>query len=188
MQQIWETRKRHPRDGLEAAIASGFERSKHTALLEKMPTSPHCTRPIKEWLTAGGVDRDIGRPTADGTPQGGVASPLCAHSALHGLEDGVQHAGGPGTHPVHGKQFPHRTDCLRYADDLVVLHNPGEGIQRGTEALQAWLTGRGRERKDAKTRGAHTLAALEAGNGNVGCNFLGFPSRQFPVGKYQAKK
>jgi RNA-directed DNA polymerase len=188
VQQIWETIKIQPRYVLDADIARCFDRIHPTALLEKMHTSPHCARPLKEWRKAGVVERDILRPTEDGTPQGGVASPLVANMALHGLEDGVQQAGGPGTQTVNGKKFTHRTYCLRYADDFVVLHNTWEGIQRGTEALQAWLKGMGRALKDAKTRCAHTLEAQEECNGNVGFTFLGLTIRQFPVGTYKSKK
>ncbi len=119
---------------------------------------------------------------------GSVASPLLANIALHGLEDVVKQAGGPGTHTVNGKKFTHRTYCIRYADDFVVLHNTWEGIQRCKEAIQEWLKGMGLELKDAKTRFAHTLEAKEECNGNVGFNFLGFTIRQFPVGKYKSKK
>lgn len=43
----------------------------------------------------------------------------------------------------------------------------------------------GLELKDAQTRCAHTLEEKEACGGNVGCDFLGFTVRQFPVGKHQ---
>src|SRR6266516_2727575 len=56
------------------------------------------------------------------------------------------------------------------------------------DAHQEWRKGMGRELKDTKTRFAHTLEAKEECNGNVGFNFLGFTIRQFPVGKYKAKK
>jgi RNA-directed DNA polymerase len=114
---------------------------------------------------------------------GSVASPLFANIALHGLEDVVKQAGGPGTHTMNGKKFTHRTYCIRYADDFGVLHNTWEGIQRCKEAIQAWLKGMGLARKDAQTRFAPTLEANEECNGNVGFNFLGFTIRQFPVGK-----
>jgi RNA-directed DNA polymerase len=188
VQQIWETIKIQPRYVLDADIASCFDRINQAALLEKIHTSPHFARPIKAWLKAGVVDRGTFRPTEDGTPQGGVASPLLANIALHGLEDVVKHAGGPGTHTVNGKKFTHRTYCIRYADDFVVLHNTWEGIQRCKEAIQAWLKGMGLELKDAKTRFAHTLETKEECNGNVGFNFLGFTIRQFPVGKYKSRK
>jgi RNA-directed DNA polymerase len=74
VQQIWETIKIQPRYVLDADIASCFDRINQAALLDKMHTSPHFARPIKEWLKAGVVDRDIFRPTEDGTPQGGVAT------------------------------------------------------------------------------------------------------------------
>ncbi len=76
VQQIGETIKIQPRYVLDAAIASCFDRIHHAALLEKRHTSPHFARPLKEWLKAGVVDRDVLRPTEGGTPQGGVASPL----------------------------------------------------------------------------------------------------------------
>src|SRR6266436_6337313 len=188
VQQIWEIIKIQPRYVLDADIASCFDRINQAALLEKMHTSPHFARPIKEWLKAGVVDRDIFRPTEDGTPQGGVASPLLANIALHGLEDVVKQAGGPGTHTVNGKKFTHRTYCIRYADDFVVLHNTWEGIQRCKEAIQEWLKGMGLELKDAKTRFAHTLEEKEECGGNVGFDFLGFTIRQYPVGKYVSRK
>jgi RNA-directed DNA polymerase len=188
VQQIGEIIKSQPRYGLDADIASCFARIKQAALLEKIHTSPHFARPLKAWLKAGVVDRDIFSPTEAGTPQGGVASPLFATIALHSLADVVKRAGGPATHTVNGKKFTHRTYCIRDADDFVVLHNPWEGIQRCKEAIQEWLKGMGLALKEAPTRFAHTLEAKEACNGNVGFDFLGFPIRQFPVGKYKSKK
>jgi hypothetical protein len=57
---------------LDADIASCFDRIDHKALLEKINTSPHVARPIREWLKAGVVDNGICMPTEAGTPQGGV--------------------------------------------------------------------------------------------------------------------
>ena len=42
---------------------------------------------IRDWLTAGVFERGKGfAPTEEGTPQGGVISPLLLNVALHGLE------------------------------------------------------------------------------------------------------
>ena len=60
-----------------------------------MATSPFFARPIRQWLKAGVVDQETFMPTQEGTPQGGVLSPLLANIALHGLEDVVKKAGGP---------------------------------------------------------------------------------------------
>ena len=76
---------------------------------------------------------------------------------------------------MNGKKFTHRTYCIRYADDFVVLHNTWEGIQRGKEAIQEWLKGMGLELKDAKTRFAHTLETKEECNGNGVSTSLALP-------------
>jgi RNA-directed DNA polymerase len=54
---------------LDADIASCFDRIDQKALLEKINTSPHFARPIREWLKAGVVDNGIFMPTEAGTPQ-----------------------------------------------------------------------------------------------------------------------
>ena len=74
--QIFEIIKHTPRYVLDADIASCFDRIDQKALLEKINTSPHFARPIREWLKAGVVDNGICMPTEAGTPQGGVLSPL----------------------------------------------------------------------------------------------------------------
>jgi RNA-directed DNA polymerase len=138
IQQTFITIARQPRYVLDADIASCFDKIDQAALLEKMNTSPHFARPIKEWLTAGVVDSGLFMPTDRGTPQGGVLSPLLANIALHGLEDVVKKAGGPGTVKKKGKTVYQRTHCIRYADDFVVFHTTWEGIQRCKEAIQEW--------------------------------------------------
>jgi len=187
IQQIFLTIQRRPRYVLDADIASCFDKIDQAALLEKMHTSPHFARPIKEWLKAGVVDSGIFMPTDQGTPQGGVLSPLLANMALHGLEDAVQKTRGPATIVMGRKRVTNNVHCIRYADDFVVFHNTWEGIQRCKEAIQEWLQGMGLELKDAKTRFAHTLEAKEECGGNVGFDFLGFTIRQFPVGKDHTK-
>ena len=174
---------KQPRYVLDADSASCFDKINQAALLDKINTSPHFARPIKEWLTAGGVDSGIFLPTDEGTPQGGVRSPLLANIALHGLEAVVKQAGGPGKSSQGGKQVTHQTHCIHYADDFVVFNNTWAGIQRCKEAIQEWLQGMGLALQDAQTRFAHTLERTEECNGNVGFDFLGFTIRQYHVGQ-----
>ena len=42
---------------------------------------------IKRWLKMGYVDQHVFSETQEGTPQGGIAFPLLANIALHGMEE-----------------------------------------------------------------------------------------------------
>ena len=75
---------------------------------------------IRGWLKAGVFEPGKGfAPTEEGTPQGGVISPLLLNVALHGLEEaaGVRYA-FPGT--GSGETKPGSPVVIRYADDLSV--------------------------------------------------------------------
>jgi RNA-directed DNA polymerase len=146
-------------------------------LLESLGAFPARDR-IAAWLRAGVVEREQFTPTAEGTPQGGVISPLLLNVALHGLEtaagaryfpDHVKHAGGaiPGS-PV----------VVRYADDLVALCHSAEQAQQVKERLAQWLAPRGLAFNEDKTR----IVALEGG-----FDFLGFNIRRYRNGKLLIK-
>jgi len=161
---------------LDADIAKCFDHISHEALLAKLATFPTLRRVIKEWLKAGVMEGLVLTPTEEGTPQGGVASPLLANIALHGLEEGVKMACSP-----NGGQHPQQpVHLVRYADDFVVLHDDLAVIEQGKEVIERWLMRLGLELKPSKTRITHTLQEHE---GNVGFDFLGFNVRQHPVGK-----
>ena len=57
----------------------------HDKLLAKLETYPKIKRQVKAWLKSGVIDKTWS-PTHDGTPQGGIVSPLLANIALHGME------------------------------------------------------------------------------------------------------
>jgi RNA-directed DNA polymerase len=71
---------------LDADIAKCFDRINHQALLEKLKTFSVIRRAVKTWLKANIMDGDELFPSEEGTPQGGVISPLLANIALHGLQ------------------------------------------------------------------------------------------------------
>jgi RNA-directed DNA polymerase len=72
---------------LDADISKCFDRINHDALLKKLNTYPTLRRQIRAWLKAGVMDGNKLFPTDEGTPQGGVISPLLANVALHGIEE-----------------------------------------------------------------------------------------------------
>jgi RNA-directed DNA polymerase (EC 2.7.7.49) len=79
--------KSKPKWVLDADIAKCFDRIDHNVLLRKLRTTPAIARQIKAWLKSGVLDKGNWLPTEEGTPQGGVISPLLANIALHGLEE-----------------------------------------------------------------------------------------------------
>jgi RNA-directed DNA polymerase len=167
---------------LDADITKCFDRINQRALLDKIDTFPSLRRAIKGWLKAEVMDAGQLFPTEAGTPQGGVISPLLANIALHGLEEAVM-AAFPKTKEVAGRRQNWKPTLVRYADDLVVLHQDVEVIRRSQEVLSEWLKGIGLELKPSKTFITHTLEAYE---GRVGFDFLGFTVRQFRVGKHHS--
>lgn len=169
---------------LDADIAKCFDRIGHDALLAKIDTFPLVRRLVKGWLQAGVLDGDTLFPTEQGTPQGGVISPLLANIALHGLEDHLRSA-FPRSRKVDGQSTPWQPHVIRYADDFVVLHRDREVIRRCHQLAQEWLAGLGLELKPSKTRFAHTLSDE---GGGCGFHFLGFHVRQFPMGKHRSGK
>ena len=95
---------------LDADIKGCFDHIDHAALLEKLMTYPAMRRSIRAWLKAGIVEGCDFSPSNEGTPQGGVISPLLANMALHGMEEALQQA-----YTVkEGKPA-----LIRYADDFV---------------------------------------------------------------------
>jgi RNA-directed DNA polymerase len=75
---------------LDADIAKCFDRIDHEALLNKLNTFPTIRRQVRAWLKAGVMDGKQLFPTSEGTPQGGVISPLLANIALHGMEERIK--------------------------------------------------------------------------------------------------
>lgn len=177
---------------LDADIAKCFDRIDHQKLLEKLSTYPTMRRQIKSWLKAGVIDDKQLFPTSEGTPQGGVLSPLLANIALHGLEELVMNlAPSFDMKRKDGTQIGTRdklksVTLIRYADDFVVLHENLEVILLIKKEIEGWLQNIGLEFKPSQTRIAHTLKEHEGKK--AGFDFLGFNIRQFPVGKYTSGK
>lgn len=171
---------------LDADIAKCFDRINHEALLTKLNTYPVLRRQIKAWLKAGYIDEETLFPTIEGTPQGGVISPLLANIALHGMEEYIKQAFPLKRTTVNGvKHRRNPVHFIRYADDFVVIHEDREVIEQCQQLISNWLEDMGLALKSSKTRIAHTLNLCE---GRAGFDFLGFTIRQIPLGKHQVGK
>src|SRR5207342_296197 len=98
---------------LDADLAAAFDRIDHDHLLQQLGSFP-ARGAIAGWLKAGVVDRGRFTPTQEGTPQGGVASPLLLNIALHGMEKAAGVRYGADGHARKGSPI-----LIRYADDFV---------------------------------------------------------------------
>lgn len=168
---------------LDADIAKCFDRINHDKLLDKLETYPQLRRQVKAWLKSGVKDKGKWYPTVEGTPQGGVISPLLANIALHGMETRIMQF----AETLKGEKRANKwaLSLIRYADDFVILHPDINIVLQCQEIIKEWLQEIGLELKPEKTRISHTLNEYE---GNTGFNFLGFNIRQFHVGKNQCGK
>jgi RNA-directed DNA polymerase len=180
--------EKQPKYALDADIAKCFDRIDQQALLRKIKTFPTLNRLVKAWLQAGVLDNGVFTETTTGTPQGGVASPLLANIALHGLEEFIrsQFPARTRRNPAQpGRQLHWQPQIIRYADDLVILHRDRTVIEQCRRLTQAWLPDIGLELSEQKTRIAHTLEKIE---GEAGFNFLGFQVRQYRASKYNTAR
>jgi len=166
---------------LDADIAQCFDRINHKALLNKLNTFPTLRHQIKSWLKSGVMDKGVFSGTKEGTPQGGVISPLLANIALHGFEEYITNLYETTMKPEKGLPNGHKRKvhpCLiRYADDFVILHESEEFVILLRQKADEWLKVMGLELKPSKTRVCHI---------SEGFDFLGFNIRQYPAGAYRA--
>jgi uncharacterized protein (DUF2237 family) len=178
LQAIFKSISLQPKYVLDADIAKCFERIDHDKLLTKLETYPQLNRQIKSWLKSGYMDSKQLFPTNEGTPQGGVISPLLVNIALHGMELELKKFAS--TWKGRKQANMNSLSIIRYADDFVILHKDIERIIQCREIIENWLKELGLELKPSKTRISHTLYEYE---GSTGFDFLGFNIRQYEVGK-----
>jgi len=119
-------------------------------------------------LKAGVIESGEFTPTDEGTPQGGVISPVLLNVALHGME---QAAGVRYRISVRG-DVATVAGCpvlVRYADDYVAMCHTREQAEKVKADLADWLRPRGLAFNEDKTRIVHV---------KDGFSFLGFDIRR----------
>ena len=152
---------------LDADLAGAFDRIDHDHLLRSLGSFP-ARGMIRAWLKAGVIESDEFTPTEEGTPQGGVISPVLLNVALHGME---QAAGVRYRNSVRS-DVETVTGCpvlVRYADDYVAMCHTREQAEKVKAGLADWLKPRGLAFNEDKTRIVHV---------KDGFSFLGFEIRR----------
>ena len=151
---------------LDADIAGFFDNINHDWLLNHVHMNKGM---LRKWLRSGVVDKGQLRRTEDGTPQGGIISPLLANITLNGMETGLQQF----LRETLGAKKAQRVkvNLVRYADDFVVTSDSKEVLET---IVRPWIEGFLRKRGLAlsmeKTRIAHI---------DEGFDFLGWTFRKF---------
>ena len=177
---------------LDADLAQCFDKINHFALLQKLGYRGKVRQQIKAWLKSGVIDQRVFTATSEGTPQGGVISPLLANVALHGMETMLKRFArtldmrNKKGNPISWQNKVRSLTVIKYADDFLVLHRDLNVVERCRELISEWLNGMGLQLKPSKTRIAHTLHPEKSEDGLAGLDFLGYHIQQFPVGKYKS--
>ncbi|MGA9382324.1 MAG: reverse transcriptase domain-containing protein, partial [Phormidium sp.] len=139
---------------IELEIEKCFDRINHTAIMDRLIAPLGIRNGLFRCLKAG-VNPEF---PEQGTPQGGVVSPLLANIALNGIED------------IH--------QSVRYADDMVFILKPKDDAQKILEEIGQFLAQRGMKVSEKKTR---VTAATD------GFDFLGWHFKVQKNGKFRSQ-
>jgi RNA-directed DNA polymerase len=138
---------------IELDIEKCFDRISHASIMDNLIAPSGLKLGIFRCLKAG---TNVEFPE-QGTPQGGVVSPLLANIALNGIE---------GIHP-----------SVRYADDMVIFLKPEEDENLILNRISQFLAARGMRVSQSKTKITATTD---------GFNFLGWHFKVQKNGKFRS--
>ena len=133
----------------ELDIEKCFDKIDHNKLLSLIVLPSSAKMVVKSALKAGVLNERI--KTLEGTPQGGVISPLLCNLALHGVED--LH------NEKRGKEVRQRG--IRYADDMIFFLKPNEDPHLLRSNIDHFLSQRGLQIKESKTRLVNTTDGFD---------------------------
>jgi RNA-directed DNA polymerase len=153
---------------LDADIKACFDLINHEWLIEHIPMDKAI---LRKWLKAGYMEASTRHETEEGTPQGGIISPVLANMALDGLERILRKK-----YPLDTrKQYKAKVNLVRYADDFVITGSSKEILESEVKPIvEQFLKDRGLTLSEEKTSIKHI---------EDGFDFLGQNVR-----KYSGKK
>ena len=153
---------------LEGDIEKCFDKISHEWLLENV----HMDKSIlNAWLRAGFVWEGDLFPTDEGTPQGGIISPILANLALDGIEAELAFVFGKKGGVGDKRRRLLKINFVRYADDFVISCSDKDVLENEVKPfLRNFLAKRGLKLSEEKTKITHI---------DDGFDFLGFNIRKF---------
>jgi RNA-directed DNA polymerase len=167
-QEALEAVRDHSRQGfrwvVEADIEQFFDQLDHQQLmvaLRRRVSDGELLRLISRWLKAGYLAEGVYHDTDQGSPQGGVLSPLLANVYLHAFDQAQ----------LAQKAFVGR--LTRYADDFVIQCGSADQAARALE----WA----REQLGRLGLALHPVKTRVVNDREEGFDFLGFHHRRVPL-------
>ena len=163
------SRKYSPQWVLEGDIKGCFDNISHEWLIDNIPMDKSV---LKQFLKCGYVYDGELYSSEDGTPQGGVISPILANMALDGIQNMLAEnfdtsRKGNISSREHKK---HKVNFIRYADDFIVTAINEETATQAKRCIKEYLAQRGLQLSEEKTF---------ITNINEGFDFLGWNFRKF---------
>ena len=151
---------------LEGDIKGCFDHISHDWLIENIPMDKSI---LKQFLKSGFVFKEKLFPTEEGTPQGGIISPILANMALDGIQKMLSEKydfgiNGKYSNYCHSKS---KVNFVRYADDFIVTASTKEIAEEVKELIRAFLSKRGLELSEEKT----LITNINEGFDLLGWNF-----------------
>jgi RNA-directed DNA polymerase len=149
---------------IELDIEKCFDRINHSAIMDNLIAPAGLKLGIFRCLKAG---INVGFPD-QGTPQGGVVSPLLANIALNGIES---------LHRYKNTDRKWIEPSIRYADDMVIILRPQDDAEAILKRISEFLAERGMKVSERKTKITATTD---------GFDFLGWHFKVQNNGKFRS--
>jgi RNA-directed DNA polymerase len=149
---------------IELDIEKCFDRINHSTIMNNLIAPAGLKLGIFRCLKAG---TNIGF-LDQGTPQGGVVSPLLANIALNGIES---------LHRYKNTQGKMKEPSIRYADDMVIILKPEDDAEAILNRISEFLVERGMNVSERKTKITATTD---------GFDFLGWHFKVQKNGKFRS--
>src|SRR3989442_1617765 len=134
---------------LEGDLKACFDRISHDWLVAHAPMDKTI---LSKWLKAGFIEKRVLKPTEEGTPQGGICSPVLANLALDGLERKLREKFPK---PPRGRS-KEKVNFVRFADDFLVTGKSKEVLEQEVKPLvEQFMRERGLDLSPEKTLITH---------------------------------
>jgi len=121
---------------------------------------------LRKWLKSGFMEKQRLFPTEQGTPQGGIISPVLANMTLDGMEKALETR----FRWCKSAAIKNQVNLVRYADDFIITGRTEEHLKEAKRIVIDFLKERGLSLSEEKTR----IVTIEQG-----FDFLGWNIRKY---------